>query len=70
MDNKDNSHCKSIEASCPKCGCPAEEIEHYNSGPIVRIRCPKCAFGVNEAMAREAGYTDPEGLFEYWNQLT
>ncbi len=58
-----------IKAPCPKCGCPAEEIEYYNCGPIVRLRCPRCASGVNETKAWKSGFTGSEGLFEYWNQL-
>lgn len=44
-----------IIKGCPKCGCPAERIEYKNSGPIIRIICPKCYYGMTEGIDTPAG---------------
>ena len=49
---------------CPKCGCPAEKIEYLNSGPIIRLVCPKCRFGITEGTDAPIGE-----LKETWNSM-
>ncbi len=58
-----------ITAPCPKCGCDAKKIAYLNSGPIVRIRCPKCTFHVYDTETWEKGYNGSGALFNYWNDL-
>ncbi len=49
---------------CYRCGCPKEEVEYLNCGPIIRIRCPKCEYGMTEGVDTPQGV---EALIETWN---
>jgi len=60
-------HVEGVKGQCPNYFCFPEKIELWNCGPIVRLRCPECGFGISEAELSE-GKSGLEELVKLWNQ--
>ena len=62
-----SNHVKGLKAHCPKCYGAPEKVEFWNCGPIIRLKCPECGFGIGEGDLEE-GKNGLEELIKLWNQ--